>query len=52
MLVGMSYTYCVCTLPCVNSWSVSGVIMPGAFVDDRCLQASLALLDSPADHRF
>lgn len=44
--------YCMCAPPRVNSQAVSGVIVPGAFVDDRCLQASLALLDSPADKRL
>lgn len=39
--------YCMCALPCVNSWPLSGVVVPGALVDDRCLQASLALLEFP-----
>lgn len=38
--------------PCVKSWAVSGAIVPGALVGDRCLQASMALLDSLADQRL
>lgn len=46
------YVLYVCPSMCVISWAASGVIVPGAFVDDRCLQTSLALLDFPADQRL
>lgn len=41
------HTCCMRIPPCENSWAVSGVTVPEALLDDRCLQASLARLDSP-----